>query len=143
MCCRHYFLWIGLKILAMRVTADLLHEFTNTRIFGLFHNCMWQSSPSKIGVHLLELCEQTGWLSTHYGSPLSISICIYVLSVSFVSLQTFELTIWFSCSQERNEYRFPEHSNETFVLSQRVAPFKKWIGVWLGLLVEFCLSNNF
>ena len=27
----------------MRMTLDLLHEFANTRIVILFHNCMWQS----------------------------------------------------------------------------------------------------
>ena len=29
---------IGLKILSMRVILDLLHDFTNTRIFSLCHN---------------------------------------------------------------------------------------------------------
>ena len=34
---------IGLKILSMRMVLDLLHELTNTRIFSLFHNWMWQA----------------------------------------------------------------------------------------------------
>ena len=38
----------------------------------------------KVYVHLLELCEQTGWLSTHKGSSSSISICIYVFVLVFV-----------------------------------------------------------
>ena len=65
----------------MQVTLDLLHEFTNTRIFVLFHNCMWQSRYSEIDVHLLELCEQTSWLSTHNGWPRSVSIVALVLLV--------------------------------------------------------------
>ena len=46
-------------------------------------------------------------------------------------------------SRERNVYRFPDHSNGTFILSQRVSPFYNWIRVWLGWLVAFCLSSNF
>ena len=38
-------LQIGLKCLSMRMTLDLLHEFANTEVFCLFHNCMWQSRP--------------------------------------------------------------------------------------------------
>ena len=32
---------ICLKCFSMRMTLDLLHEFANTEVFCLFHNCMW------------------------------------------------------------------------------------------------------
>ena len=41
----------------MRVTLDLLHEFANTEIFGLFHNCMWQSRHPEVDVYFLELVD--------------------------------------------------------------------------------------
>ena len=108
---------IGLKILSMRITVDLLHEFTNTRIFGLCHNCMWQSGHPGIDVYVLELGRQTGWLSTHNGSHRSISICIYVFCLCLCLSPNDQQTNWYSRSQERNVYRFSEHSNGTFVLS--------------------------
>ena len=41
--------------------------------------------------------------------------------------------------------RFPEHSNGTFVLSQRVSSFYHDLDYGLGWvwLVDFCLSSNF
>ena len=88
----------------MRVVLDLLQELTNTRIFGLFHNCMWQSRYSEVNVYFLELCGRIEGLFTSNKS---------------------HHTNWYSCSQERNVYRFPEHSNATSVLSQRVSSFYK------------------
>ena len=73
-------LQIGLKSLSMRVTLDLLHEFANTEIFRLFHNCMWQSRHLEVDVYLLEL---GGLLSTNE-SPRSDSICVYVFVCVFV-----------------------------------------------------------
>ena len=55
-------LQIGLKCLSMRMTLDLLHEFANTEVFCLFHNCMWQSRHSEVDVYFLALCEQTDGL---------------------------------------------------------------------------------
>ena len=52
----------------MRVVLDLLQELTNTRIFCLFHHCMWQSRHPEVDVYLLEL---GGAVSTN-GSPRSI-----------------------------------------------------------------------
>ena len=34
-------LQVGLKCFSMRMALDLLHEFANTEVFCLFHNCMW------------------------------------------------------------------------------------------------------
>ena len=48
-------LQIGLKILSMTVTLDLLHEFANTEFFGLFDNCLWQSRHPEVDVYLLEM----------------------------------------------------------------------------------------
>ena len=72
----------------MRVTLDLLHEFANTKIFGLFHNCMWQSRHSEVDVCLLTLREQLG-LFTSNGSLRSNRICVYVvlLEMLLLSLQ--------------------------------------------------------
>ena len=81
------------------MTLDLLHEFANTEILGLFHNCMWQSRHPEVDVYLLELCEQSDRLFTSNGSPRSDSICVYV----YVR-------------------RFPEHSNGTFVLNTSTNP---------------------
>ena len=109
---------MGLKILLMRVILDLLHEFANTKSLGLFHNCMWQSRHLEVDVHLLEL----GGLMSTNGSPRSDSICIYVFVCVCLYLNV-QQTNWYSRSQVRNVCRFPEHSNGTFVLSQRVALF--------------------
>ena len=63
--CRRYFAASRLECLSI----DLLHEFANTEVFCLFHNCMWQSRHSEVNVYFLELCEQTGWLLTLNKSP--------------------------------------------------------------------------
>ena len=56
-------LQIVLKTLSMRVILDLSHDLTKTRIYDLFHNCMWQSRFSEVNVHLVERCGRTAWLS--------------------------------------------------------------------------------
>ena len=107
----------------MREILDLLHELTNTRIFGLFHNFMWQSRYSEANVHLLERCGRTSLLSNHNGSPRSIMICIYVFVCVFVFINTFNKQIGILAVTRETCVDFPEHSNGTFVLSQRVSPF--------------------
>ena len=76
-------LQVGMKCFSMRMTLDLLHELANTKVFCLFHNCMWQSRHSGVNVYFLALCEQTGWLSTHK-SLRSCLICINVFVCVFV-----------------------------------------------------------
>ena len=44
-------LQIGLKRLSVTVVLDLLDKFTNTVVFGLFHNRMWQSGHSEVDVN--------------------------------------------------------------------------------------------
>ena len=60
-------LQIGMQCLSMRMTLDLLHEFSNTEVFCLFHNCIWQSRHSEVNVHFLAQCEQTGGCSLSTG----------------------------------------------------------------------------
>ena len=109
-------------------SSSRAHEHENIQ----FHNCMWQSRHPEVDVYLFELGRP---VSTN-GSHRSISICIYVFVCLCLSLNV-QQTNWYSRKRKRNVYRFPEHSNGTFVLSQLVSPFFK---VDLGLvgLVE-CL----
>ena len=71
------------------MTLDLLHEFANTEIFCLCHNCMWQSRHSKVNVYLLALCEQTDGLFTFNGSLRSYMICVYVFVCVFDLISAF------------------------------------------------------
>ena len=89
----------------MRVTLDLLHEFANTEVFGLFHSCMWQSRHSEVDVYFLTLCEQINRLFNSNGSPRSNLICVYVFVCVFV---------------------LSERSTDTLVLSQ---PSKKRLSI--------------
>ena len=68
----------------MRVTLDLLHEFANTEVFCLFHNCMWQSRHSEVNENFLAQCEQNDGLSTFNKSLRSHLICVYVFAFVFV-----------------------------------------------------------
>ena len=124
--------------LSIFLTSSRTREFS-----ACFHNWMWQSRYSEVDIHLVERCRRTHWLSNHNGSPRSIMICIFVFVCVFVFHLDVQQTNWYSRSHEKNVCRFPEHSNGTFVLSQRVSPFYNWIRVWLGWLVVFCLSRNF
>ena len=54
-------------------------------------------------------------------SQSSSRVTYLSVSLSFSKRSTNKLV--FSQSKERNVYRFPEHSNGTFVLSQQVALF--------------------
>ena len=114
----------------MRVVLDLLYEFANTRVFGLFHNTMWQSRYSEVNVYFFALCEQTDGLFTFNGYlDLHLRFCLCLC----LSLNV-QQTNWYSRSHERNVYRFLEHSNGTFVLSQRVSPFYKLDWGLVGLV---------
>ena len=48
---------------------------------------------------------------------------------------------WRSCSHERNVYRFLEHSNGTFVLSQRVSAFYHDLDLGLVKLVQLSVCR--
>ena len=58
----------SLKCFSMKMTLDLIHEFSNSEVFCLFHNCMWQSRHSEVNVYFFALCEQTDGLSAHWFS---------------------------------------------------------------------------
>ena len=122
-------LLIGLKILSMRVTLDLLHELTNTKIFGLFHKCMWQSRHPEIDVH--------------NGSPRSISICIYVFVCVLVFLWTFNKQIVILAIKRETCIDFLSTRTGRLFCHNGSPRSKIWFRVWLGWLVVFCLSSNF
>ena len=82
----------------MRMTLDLLHEFANTEVFCLFHNCMWQSRHSEVNVCFLALCEQTDGLFTFNGSLRSNMICVYVCLRLRLDLNS-QQTLAHNCSQ--------------------------------------------
>ena len=128
----------------MSVILDFLHVFTNTKFFGLFHNCMWQSRRPKIDVHLLVLlCEQTCWLSTHNGSLRFVSICIYV----FVCVFVFQ-TNWYSCTpiEVRTKPVLPSLCSTVTLMQQRTSlattSCNTSQGLWSQRLEDFTSSSN-
>ena len=127
----------------MRVILDLLHELTNTRIFDLFHNCMWQSRYSEIDVFLVERCGRTCWLSNHNGTPRSISICIYVFVCVSVFLLTFNKQIGILAVKRETFIDFLSTRTGRLFCHNGSPLSINWIRVWLGWLNDFCLSSNF
>ena len=87
--CRHYFVADRLEDLVDEGDSRS-YEFTNTRNFCLFHNCMWQSRHPEVDVYFLTLFEQIDRLFTSNGSPRSNSICIYVFVCVFLFIWTFK-----------------------------------------------------
>ena len=87
--CKHYFVVGGLKRLSMKMTLDLLHEFANTEIFGLFHNCMWQYPDTLKSMSISSSC-----VNEPMDCPLTVSraclICVYVFVCVFVFLYTLD-----------------------------------------------------
>ena len=143
--CRHYFVVDRLEELVDEVILDLLHELTNTRIFGLFHNCMWQSRHPEIDVHLVEQCEQTDWLYTHNGSPRSISICIYVFSLCLclsLNVQINKIGV-LAVTRETCIDFLSTRTGRLFCHNGSLRSIMVWNTVWLGWLGTFCLSSNF
>ena len=88
----------------MGVVLDLLHELTNTRKFGLFHNWMWQSRYSEVDVHLVKRWGRTDWLSAHNGSHLSIVIWIWVWLGAFCLSR--RRVLWGSRYRQESTYPF-------------------------------------
>ena len=68
-------LQIGLKCFSVRMTLDLLHEFANTEVFCLFHNCMWQSRHSEVNVIFPRAVWTNRWI-VHFSqvSPFSFDL---------------------------------------------------------------------
>ena len=141
-------LQIGLKRLSMRVTLDLLHEFANTEVFGLFHNCMWQSRHSEVDVYFLTLCEQINWLLTANGSHRSNLICVHIFVCVLDFIWTFNrhTLVLSQPSKKRLSISWALELDGCSVETGRPVLTDNWIcGLWLGLglLGVFTMSRNF
>ena len=127
------------------MTLDLLHEFANTEVVCLFHNCMWQSRHSEVNVYFLEVSEQTCWLSTHK-SPRScligrlhfrLRLCLDVNVQQTLAHNSSQVSLclrWCFRSHTRHLFRFPEHSNRIVALKQQVSLFLQldfWFFGWV------------
>ena len=128
----------------MRVILDLLHELTNTRIFGLFHDFMWQSRYSEVNVHLVERCGRTGWLSNHNGSPRPIMIYIYVLSLSLsLSKRSTNKLVFLQSRKKRVSISWALEWDVCSVTTG--LPVPSWFGLgfgWVGWLTSACRSTS-
>ena len=114
----------------MRVTLDLLHELTNTRIFGLFHNCMWQSRHPEVDVSFLTLCGRH-FLTRSASTFSSVSLSL--------SKRSTEKLIFSQPSKKRVSISWALERDICSVVTGRPCSVN-WIQVWLG---AFCLSSNF
>ena len=135
--CKHYFVAdrIELKCLSMRVTLDLLHEFANTEIFGLPHNCMWQSRHPEVDVSISSSCVNkpmdcslsTGLLFLHdlrLRFRLRLCLDLNVQQTRAHNWKQVSLFLhWCFRSQVRHVCRFPEHSNRIVALPKQVSLF--------------------
>ena len=136
----------------MRVTLDLLHEFAHTKVFCLFHNCMWQSRHAEVDVYVLAPREQTRWLCINK-SPCSNMIFVYVFVCVFVLIWTFnrhghttgkQVTLFLSSVlwQSRSKH-FPTRTG--LLHSQNRSPCSNnWI-FWslVGFVGSLSTSGNF
>ena len=141
--------------MSMRMTLDLLHEFANTEVFCLFHNCMWQSRHSEVNVSFLALCEQTdGFVHFQRVSPLlhdlrlrfRLRLC---LDLSFqqtlahnwkTGLPVLSLVL---SQPSKARFRFPEHSNRIVALTNRSPCSNNWLlGGWVGWLSSACRATS-
>ena len=130
--CTHYFVVDRLEDLVDEGDSRSPSRI-HARIFGLFHNCMWQSRHPKIDVHLFEL---EGPVSTN-GSPsfyldLHLRLCL-CLCLSLYVRQT-------NCSilAIKGETCIDFLSTRTGRLfCHRSLRSMNWIRVWLGWLGAF------
>ena len=138
--CTHYFVVDRLEDLVGEGDSPIFfHELTNTRIFGLFHNCMWQSRHPEVDVYLLELggpVSTNGSLRAYLDLHLRLCLCLCL------SLNVQQKN-WYSCSQERTCIDFLSTRTGRLFCHNGSPRSKNWIRVWLGWLVVFCLSSNF
>ena len=130
----------------MRMTLDLLHEFANTEVFCLFHNCMWHSRHPEVDVYFLALCQQIDGLFTFNGShPFlhDLRLCLdlnvqHTLGRNWKQVSLF--LHWCFRSQVRHVCRFPEHSNRMVALPKQLSLFLQ-LDFWF--LVGFVGSLHF
>ena len=112
-------------------SSSRVHEHENFRLVSQLHvaiKTLWSQCPPSRTVWTNRLVVHSQRVSPSY-LDLHQRLCLCLC----LSLNV-QQTNWYSCSHERNVYRFPEHSNGTLVLSQRVSTFKK-IGLGFGWVV--------
>ena len=133
--CRHYFIVDRLEDLVDEGgsrSSSRAHEHENFRL----------ASQLNVAIQIFQSrCPPrwTVWTNrwiVHWQrvSPFYLDLHLRFSLCPCLSLNV-QQTNWCSCSQERNVYRFPEHSGSFRSTN--------WIRVWLGWLVDFCLSSNF
>ena len=83
----------------MRMTLDLLHEFANTEVFCLFHNCTWQSRYSDINVYFLALFDKPMDRSLSTGLPVLNLTCVYVFCLRLCLDLNVQQTLAHNCQQ--------------------------------------------
>ena len=121
--CRHYFVVDRLEDLVDEGdsrSSSRAHEHENFQLVSQLHvaiQILWSQCPPRWTVWTNRLVVQSQRVSPFY-HDLHLRFCLCLC----LSLNV-QQTNWYSCSHERNVYRFPVHSNGTFVLSQRVSPF--------------------
>ena len=148
-------LLIDLKCFSMKMTLDLLHEFANTEVFCLFHNCMWRSWHSEVKIYFLALCEQTDGLSTFNRTLRSYLICVYVsvsLSLSkrltdtdtqlFTGLSVLSLDT-FAAKQDLFVDFLRKRTGWLLTLNRSSCSYNWFFVFWLGLLGVFTTPSNF
>ena len=121
--CRHCFVVDRLEELVDEGdsrSSPRAHEHGSSRLVfttacGNPHTLKSMSTSSN-GVDEPKKCPITTGLPFYHDLHLRFCLCL-CLSLNV------QQTNWYSCTHERNVYRFPEHSNGTIVLSQLVSPF--------------------
>ena len=141
--CRHYFVVDRLEELVDECdsrSSSLAHEHENFRLVSQLHvaiQIFWSQWPPRWTVWTNRLVVQSQRVSPFYHDlhlRFGLCLCLYM---------NVQQTNWYSCSHERKVYRFPEHSNGTFVLSQGVFPlYHDLVSGLIGLVGSFLLSSN-
>ena len=141
--CRHYFVVHRLEELVDEGdsrSSSRAHEHENFRLVSQLHvaiQIFWSQWPPRWTVWTNRLVVHSQRVSPFYHDlhlRFGLCLCLY---------RNVQQTNWYSCSHERKVYRFPEHSNGTFVLSQRVFPFyHDLVSGLIGLVGSFLLVEQ-
>ena len=137
--CRHYFVVDRLEEIVGEGgsrSSWRAHEHKNFRLVSQLHvavQILWNRCPPRWTLWTIRLVVHSQRVSPFY-LDLHLRLCL-CLCPSLNAQQTN----WYSCSHERNVYRFLEHSNGTCFLSQRVSP----LGFgWFGWLTSACRATS-
>ena len=137
--CGHYFVVDRLEVLVDEGdsrSSSRAHEHENFRLVSQLNvaiQILWSRCPLSWAAWTNQLVVQSQRVSSFY-HDLHLRFCLCLCHSPIV-----QQTNWYSCSHERNVYRIPEHSNGTFVLSQRVSPFYHDLDLDLVGLVDWLL----